>query len=347
MLISKTMRALKLLLVGVIFGSTGPVTSAPMEAHRNPIPPRLQWEANGGYCGEVSFISAGLYYGQYLSQFDARAAAIGRTPQNEGELLLGSNDRRAARELRLRAENWDGRKQRSEREFLAWVKRHVLAGHPVIIGVFNNENTLYGRTDPEAGDPQYDHIVPVSAIRSRHPLSEGRYFPTDKIVFSDNGLFGSANDHPFLYRYVFHRFPGNRRQANVPDGALYTLPDYGRNYGVAILGVEDHDGETLPVRLETSRISENPSMSRGSNQRPRSRRLTLTVTVSGLEPGVDYNLYRYDRLAAIPVSGFNAHAGDAAENIPVRIAAGSSFSFIREIQSDDVVAFRCVRANAR
>ena len=32
----------------------------------NPIPPRLQWNENNGYCGEMSFISAGLYYGQYL-----------------------------------------------------------------------------------------------------------------------------------------------------------------------------------------------------------------------------------------------------------------------------------------
>jgi len=27
------------------------------------IPPRYQWNANNGYCGEVAFISVGLYYG--------------------------------------------------------------------------------------------------------------------------------------------------------------------------------------------------------------------------------------------------------------------------------------------
>lgn len=41
----------------------------------NDIPPRLQWAANNGYCGEVSFANAGLYYGQYLSQFDIRDIA--------------------------------------------------------------------------------------------------------------------------------------------------------------------------------------------------------------------------------------------------------------------------------
>jgi len=37
------------------------------------LPTQVQWPANFGYCGEISFIVAGLYYGQYLSQYDARA----------------------------------------------------------------------------------------------------------------------------------------------------------------------------------------------------------------------------------------------------------------------------------
>ena len=43
--------------------------------YENDIPPRLQWNSNDVYCGEVSMISAGLYYGQYLSQYDVRAIA--------------------------------------------------------------------------------------------------------------------------------------------------------------------------------------------------------------------------------------------------------------------------------
>src|ERR1700722_11587714 len=71
----------------------------PPYAAANDIPPRLQWMANHGYCGEVALISAGLYYGQYASQYDARALASDGLPQNEGksQLLLGGNDRRAAR----------------------------------------------------------------------------------------------------------------------------------------------------------------------------------------------------------------------------------------------------------
>ena len=34
----------------------------------NAIPARVQWNENNGYCGATSIISAGLYYGQYVSQ---------------------------------------------------------------------------------------------------------------------------------------------------------------------------------------------------------------------------------------------------------------------------------------
>ena len=39
--------------------------------------------------------------------------------------------------------------------------------------------------------------------------------------------------------------------------------------------------------------------------------LTLTVVVSGLTPGVNYRLYRYNSVNAIPDSDFNARAGAA------------------------------------
>lgn len=46
-----------------------------------------------------------------------------------------------------------------------WVKKEVLAGHPVITAVFTNENLFYGDTNPKAGEEEYDHIVPVTGIK--------------------------------------------------------------------------------------------------------------------------------------------------------------------------------------
>ncbi len=106
----------------------------------NDIPPRLQWEANYGYCGETALISAGLYYGQYVSQFDARAIASPNVKQSKrgSQLLLGRNDGATAAQMRLKAVEWDSPTTANANRFLAWVKGNVVSGYPVIIGVYEN-----------------------------------------------------------------------------------------------------------------------------------------------------------------------------------------------------------------
>ncbi len=56
--------------------------------------PRRQWEENMGYCGEVSTISALLYYGGYMSQYDMRENSALKSfhVQTASEYLLGVND---------------------------------------------------------------------------------------------------------------------------------------------------------------------------------------------------------------------------------------------------------------
>jgi hypothetical protein len=334
-------RFVALLLVGLVAAGNA---SAGLVPHGNPIPPRLQWEANGGYCGEVSLISAGLYYGQYISQYEARICAIGKTPQDEGELLLGVNDLRAAAKMHLRAEEWNGRRQKNSAQFLRWVRNHVLRGHPVAIGVFNNEYQLYGKTNPNAGHHGYDHIVPVLSVATHRRSSASRgAFATERLTFSDNGLWGTDGNYPYFFTVRFGAFPKNRQQANAPRGPLYSLPAGQRSYGVAILGVK---GDTLPVRVWTSVNYESPAMRHHSNKRPAPMPLTLTVVVSGLTPGVNYRLYRYDSLAAIPDSDFNGRAAQAADARDIRIDSGSTCTFTRDILSDEVAAWRCVEATA-
>jgi hypothetical protein len=329
------------LLLGAFSGAP---TSAADHTHRNDIPPRLQWEAYGGYCGETSFISAGLYYGQYMSQYDARICAIGNIAQSRGELLLGANDHQAAKRMHLKSERWLTAKQTGTAAFLLWVKRHVLRGHPVIIGVYDNG---YRLGTPGVADLQYDHIVPVVGIRSRHALGSRRYFANDRLTFSDNGLYGSARHYPYFFTYSFGGFQKSRQQVAGPADPIYGLPDYGRNFGIAITGVMDRDGDTLPVRLKTSVNDEQPSISYRSVARPAPKPLTLTITVSGLTPGVDYKLYRYDRLTAVPDSSFNLYASSAAQAWAIRIASGSTHSFTQNIFSDEIAVFRCVRADAK
>ena len=152
------------------------------------IPPRQQWLADYGYCGEVSFISAGLYYGQYVSQYTARAAATPGVDQSESDsqLLLAVNDLTAASNMHLNAVEWNGQaSSASTGQFLAWVKGYVLAGYPVIIGIYVDQLA----PGTAAGFSQYDHIVPVNGIASNHPLVQGlnqTYYADDVLQFSDN-----------------------------------------------------------------------------------------------------------------------------------------------------------------
>jgi hypothetical protein len=316
-------------------------------AAANDIPPRLQWMANHGYCGEVALISAGLYYGQYTSQYDARALASDGLPQNEGksQLLLGGNDRRAARLMHLDALEWDTNTERSTDEFLAWVKQNVVAGYPVVIGIYMNYYRFYGIHDPHAG-AIYDHIVPVTGVASRRPLGDPSYDASDTLTLSDSGVWSADHSRPYVFTYGFGAFQRDREQANAKNGPIYSLDDGARNYGVAITGIADANHETLPVRVATNVDYERPAMKQGEASRPASMPLVLTVTVSNLQPSETYNVYRYDAFAKVPDGAFNAHAAAAAEHWVLKGPQSATYTFTEHIRSSDVAVYRAVAASS-
>lgn len=330
-------------LCAITFGLKGVADDHKVE---NDIPPRKQWNTNSGYCGEVALISAGLYYGQYISQYEARAIAIKNRPQYKGQLLLGVNDVDAAKKMHLKSVEWNTNKERNTKQFLAWVKTNVVKGYPVAIGIFTNEFLFYGKTNPNAGDDLYDHIVPVIGISSNHALSDKRYFGSDIITFSDNGLWRDRKENPYIFSYRFDAFQADRQQANAKNGEIYSLYDGGINYGIAILGVMDKNGDTLPVRVSTNVNYERPAIKNKTSKRPPPMPLILTITVSGLQPGVVYNLYKYNNLDAVPNERFNANAGKASDRWSIQISSGSTFTMQQEIQSDEIAVFRAVRASA-
>ncbi|MBS0605284.1 MAG: hypothetical protein JSS60_09670 [Verrucomicrobia bacterium] len=323
-----------------------PPVFAESHTFKNNIPPRYQWNSNCGYCGEVSLISAGLYFGQYVSQYDSREIATRNTPQYKGQLLIGKNDLYAARQMHLNAIEWDTDSEQSTHQFLAWVKQNIVKGYPVAIGIYTNEFLFYGNPDPHAGDADYDHIVPVIGIGSNHPLGDPSYYSDDILYFSDNGLWGDPHNPPYHFSYSFGPFQASRVQANAKNGPIYSIANDASNYGIAITGVMDVNGDTLPVRLDTSVNDETPEITDGSNTRPAPKPLTLTITVSGLQPGIKYNLYRYSDFASVPDSQFNAHASQASQRWSVQTSSGTSFVLAEQILSDEVAVYRCVRATA-
>jgi hypothetical protein len=316
------------------------------------VPPRRQWEGNWGYCGETSFISAGLHFGQYCSQYTARALASPGVDQRDeaSQLLLGVNDVETARKMRLTAARFYEDTQHTARQFLDWVKSETLRGRIVVIGVFNNGIELLEWTSRRGGQPDYDHIVPVLRFGSNVPFDAlpARALPRDVITISDNGLYGPFGTPPayqFYYAYRVRRLPGTRRQANRPHGAVYRLKRTPPSYGIAIESVLDLDDVTIPVSLAASRDDE-PDIVNGSNVPPAPAPLTLTATVSIPDESVAYALYRYDDFDDVPVAGFNAAAAAAVESWIVPAGSGPTFTVVHETMTDATVIFRAVPLGA-
>jgi hypothetical protein len=313
----------------------------------NNLPARNQWQNNYGYCGEVSMIMGGLYFGQYVSQYDARAIASKGAPQNResSQLFVGVNDTFAAAQMRLSAAEWDNSSEQSTSSFLAWVKQNVVQGHPVAIGIFMNQYLFQDSSSPSSGDPDYDHIVVATGIGSDHALTDPAYYADDIIYFSDNGCWPVTGAPVYGFAYSFGSFQKDREQANAHDGPIYSLSNNGSNYGIAFTGVADLDKETLPVWVGTSVNYEDPVINDGATARPKPMSLTLDVRVSGLRPGTEYRLYRYGSFGSLPVSAFNAHASDAQMAWDIE-ASSEDFTLSQQIMSDEVVAYRAVARSA-
>ncbi len=315
------------------------------------VPPRLQWNANFGYCGETSFISAGLAHGQYCSQYEARRLASPGVPQSQpdSQLLLGVNDRAAAAAMRLQTVSWNSSRQSKSRDFLQWTKAQVLAGNIPIIGVFTNEFLFYDDRNRNAGDPEYDHIVPVTGIQSAGPINRlsKTFWGSDQVIFSDNGLWDPSGTPPFIFSYRFDVFPRTRSAANAPNGPIYSINKTGSNYGIAVTGVADRNKETVPVSIQTNINFESPVMREGSNDQPAPSPLELTVTVSLPDQARAYVLYRYDAFEKVPEAQFNAHADQAVQSWQIPPQSGPKFMLNLTIASNESAIFRAVRATAR
>lgn len=348
--------------------------------HRSRVLPRLQWNANSGYCGETSFICAGLNFGQYCSQWTARKLFIrefmraypGDPPleqyESDSQLMVGDPhgaDVRTATEMRLRASEFDYGTQESTEQFIVWMKRNLMAGHVPIIGVFNNGIALGEWTGRDDGDPEYDHIVPVLGWASDSPLEQfaDRYLAEDVITLSDNGLYGPCGDppgYPFIFFYEVAGFPGTRKQANNPAGPpLYTLNGTPPNYGIAIEGVLDHDNVCIPVHLscDKNHAPEPPELKHApehpghplaavplADEDAESIEIVLTATVESPGSSVAYNLYRYDDFAKVPVRDFNKNRGSAAQVWTV--TSSDPKPVVLKAASNETVVFRAVPTTA-
>lgn len=322
------------------------------------IPPRIQWGANYGYCGEASFISVGLFFGQYCSQYEARRLASAGINQSLeiSQLLLGAsgqgripnNDELAAKSMRLQYEAWHARPEETI-SFLGWVKKNLTEGYPVIIGVFENQSA-FGKKYLPRPDSDYDHIVPVFAVGSNKPFLDNRglAYQSDVIHFSDNGEYSWTNYMPYHFSYRLDAFQQTRSGANLPQSPIYSVKlGKGENYGIAIKGVADRNRDTIPVMVKTNLNYEKPEILEKSNTPPKPMLLELTVRVSIPNQNESYNLYMYDDFQKVPDSQFNASSSKAVKIWKIPANAGPFYEIkIPNFSSNNVAVFRAVSMKA-
>jgi len=286
--------------------------------------------------------------GSYYSQYDLRAisALVPTEVQQKRFYLVGENDQHASSLLKLSYIEYP-RESPRPKDYLAWVKKMTRAGHAVTITVFMNYKMFYSVDKDDAGEYDYDHIVSVSRIESDY--DDDLYHDDDVITMEDHGLYAEDWDNPpYYFTYDFKGFIATRKQANN-NNHVYSIPDvpeYG-NFGIAHTGIQDNNHDCLPLLVETNVNYEKPPIKNHSEDRPAAMALTLTVTVSKLVPGVQYNLYTYNDENKVPVEAFNAAV---SSSVAVKVITGPSsgtFVMTESIMSDAKRIYRCVRADAK
>jgi hypothetical protein len=294
---------------GKLMAATAPVTTKNL-----PIPPRLQWDELGGYCGECSIQQAALYFGTYVSQYASRAII---NPNQKSQLLVGMNDQAVLSALRLKSAEFNFN-QASNQQFagyFGWVKQHLKLNRPVMI-------TAYVKG---LNDPDYDHIMLATGFTSSNSTS---YLPTDRLFFND--CF-----NPTRTTRIASTLPDNRRMR--VNGARYEFCIPANVcYGCAITGIQDTSGAALPVRIQLADWSEPDVM---AGEAP--IMLAGTVSVSGLTAGDSYSLYRYNSHQNVPTANYARSNHTSAVNF---VANTPTVTFPVTLSSNGVAVFRCLPA---
>lgn len=277
------------------------------------IPPREQWDNNNGYCGECSIQQCALFFGTYISQYNAREII---DPTQQQDVWVPDNSGPIFDALRLNYVAWNSNQATPQyQNYLVWTKSHLQQKHPVIIDVY-----VQGESDPD-----YDHIIPATGFTS---VDTNTYHATDTLVFNDN-YATTPYTRTFGTLYDTRAMTGN--------GAIYEycIPR-DTDYGCAVTGIKDSSGTTLPVYLGVDRWNE-PNISQGKSP----VQMNATIQISALTTGTAYVLLRYNDYHNVPTNNYLSSAYNSSTTF---VATNSTQTLFDKFMSDGTVIYRCVPA---
>lgn len=192
-----------------------------------------QWNANNGYCGEASLISAGLANGQYMSQADARLACgafMGKASVGKGASLLQGGEL-GATIVNYNAQmllEYAGAGVSGENDFGQGARCAANSGldakaYPFETGyrtanigeigvqdylswikaeMIAGHHVTIGVLSNGGDDQQYDHIVTVVKIGTNHDVTDPSYYPDDILYFDDHGQYPLQLDDDSEWEFV-------------------------------------------------------------------------------------------------------------------------------------------------
>jgi hypothetical protein len=281
-----------------------------------PIPPRLQWPDRAGYCGECAIQQAALYYGNYVSQFVCRHVI---DPEQQQDVLVQVNADRVLAALRLKYEDFPTEETATPqyKPYLEWTKRHLNLGHPVILTVYDRNETAR----------DYDHIVLATGFKAK---SVQGYRSSDILIFND--MFDAK-----AQRREFRTLHDTREMQTNGAAHDFCIP-HEYNFGCAITGLADNRQDLLPVRVQVDRNDEPDVV---DDERPVT--LKLNVTVRDLKAGASYVVYRFDDYKQLPAG--DDHKAKAISQKRF-VAEREVYEFADACQSDSAAFYRCLPASA-
>jgi len=262
------------------------------------LPPRQQWNADGGFCGALSIQQAALGVGAWISQDMVRKANThgeGHGKPSLGYEVLPSNVQETVTNLKLDGQEWDYNQPKPQaKAFKVFIKQHLTKGHPIVWFPICKGDSHDPYTDDIPNGGAYDHVETMWGIGSNHPLDTATVYDDDWI------LHGSDQDLETYYRRMSTleddlSMQGNCKNAGSGFGKNEMYPCFYDQvtYAVAVQGLQKV--YNLPVVLTVDTQNE-PNIRSWSSATD----LHGTVMVSGLTAGQNYVLYRYGSTASFP-----------------------------------------------
>lgn len=291
--------------------------------------PRYMWgwqPGVSGYCGETSFQSHGIFYGNWISSDVVRSNA------DQSELLLGVNDADCANNLDFSYTKFDETTEPTPQyvPYATFVKSQIDAGNIVVTGVFEKMTV-------DNGDDQYDHIVPIIGYEV---ASAGATLPINGVFYHD--LYLNATRYLALPLMAQTRDQCSLSSDPTVQPFDYCIPAT-KTYAIALTGNVDENSETMRMMLQMPDWTE-PDYSKEDAIHQPTVEYVVSAVISGLTSGTAYTVLRFDQTATVPSSGFLQGPYTARFDFTATGPIQSLAQF-DSVRSDASVYYRCVLAS--